>query len=53
MSATGQRRVQKSGDTFSNADSALGKSSIITGTTAGATQFSDVSQTRLAIPVLV
>ena len=33
--------VDKPGDT---ADSALGRSSIITGTTAGVTQFSEVSQ---------
>ena len=37
--------VGKPGDTFSiSADSALGKSSVITGTTAGVTQFSEVSQ---------
>ena len=32
-------------DTLSIADSALGRSSIATGTTAGVTQFSEVSQT--------
>ena len=37
--------VGKPGDTVSiSADSALGRSSIITGTTAGVTQFSEVSQ---------
>ena len=36
--------VGKPGDTFSIADSALGRSSVITGTTAGVTQFSEVSQ---------
>ena len=37
--------VGKPGDTFSiSADSALGRSSVITGTTAGVTQFSEVSQ---------
>ena len=35
--------VGKLGDTFSSTDSALGKSSVITSTTAGATQFSEVS----------
>ena len=40
-----QLGVGKPGDTFSvSADSALGRSSIITGTTAGVTQFSEVSQ---------
>ena len=35
----------KPGDTFSiSADSALGRSSVITGTTAGVTRFSEVSQ---------
>ena len=35
----------KPGDTASiSADSALGRSSVITGTTAGVTQFSEVSQ---------
>ena len=37
--------VGKPGNTFSIADSALGRSSIVTGTTAGVTQFSEVSQT--------
>ena len=41
--AAGQA-VGKLGDTFSIADSALGRSSVITGTTAGVTQFSEVSQ---------
>ena len=37
--------VGKPGDTASiSADSALGRSSVITGTTAGVTQFSEVSQ---------
>ena len=37
--------VGKPGNTFSiSADSALGRSSVITGTTAGVTQFSEVSQ---------
>ena len=37
--------VGKPGDTTSiSADSALGRSSVITGTTAGVTQFSEVSQ---------
>ena len=37
--------VGKSGDTASiSADSAQGRSSVITGTTAGVTQFSEVSQ---------
>ena len=37
--------VGKPGDTFSiSADSALGRSSVITGTTARVTQFSEVSQ---------
>ena len=37
--------VGKPGDTASiSADSALGRSSIITGTTAGVTQFSEVSR---------
>ena len=37
--------VGKPGDTFSvSADSALGRSSVITGTTAGVTQFSEVSK---------
>ena len=37
--------VGKHGDTFSiSADSALGRSSVITDTTAGVTQFSEVSQ---------
>ena len=37
--------VGKPGDTFSiSADSALGRSSVITGTTAGVTQFSEVSE---------
>ena len=35
--------VGKPGDTFGT-DSALGRSSVITGTTAGVTQFSEVSQ---------
>ena len=37
--------MDKLGDTFSiSADSAIGRSSVITGTTAGVTQFSEVSQ---------
>ena len=37
--------VGKPGDTFSiSADSAIERSSVITGTTAGVTQFSEVSQ---------
>ena len=40
-----QLAVGKPGDTFSvSADSALGRSSVITDTTAGVTQFSEVSQ---------
>lgn len=36
--------VEKAGDTLSVSDSALGESSVISGTTAGVTQFSEVSQ---------
>ena len=37
--------VGKPGNTLSIADSALERSSIVTGTTAGVTQFSEVSHT--------
>ena len=39
--------VEKVGDTLSISDSALGESSVISGTTAGVTQFSEVSQVAL------
>ena len=46
--------VGKPGDTASiGADSALGRSSVITGTTAGVTQFSEVSQITDCYIILV